>query len=215
MPSDRMVVDVWSDVVCPWCRIGTVELDRAIAQFDGEVEVRLHSFELDPSAPPLREESLAEQLGAKYGAGPEQVDAMFDGVRQRGAALGIDFRFDIARSGNTFDAHRLLHLAATHDRQGALSERLFRAYFSEGEAVGDPAVLERLATDAGLDAGEVRQVLDSDQFAAEVRADEEQARQLQVSGVPFFVIDGRYGVPGAQPAEVLLSALQQAATTSG
>ena len=205
-------VEVWSDVVCPWCRVGRAELQRALADFEhaDDVELTWRSFELDPDAPAVRTESLVEQLSHKLGADADQVQAMFAGVAARGAEVGLDFRFDQARSGNTFDAHRLLHLAKAEGRQDDLKGRLFDAYFTEGEAIGDPHTLRRLAVEAGLDATAVDELLASDRFAAEVRADEAEARSLQVSGVPFFVIDRRYGVSGAQPAATLLSALQQA-----
>lgn len=207
-----MTVEVWSDVVCPWCCIGREHLALALAQFEhaDDVDVLWRSFELDPGAPPVRTETLAEQLGAKYGVGPDEVASMFDDVTERAAQLGLDFRFDIARSGNTFDAHRLLHLARASGRQDALKGRLLRAYFSEGEAIGDHDTLVRLAEEAGLDGTEARAVLDGDRFADDVRADEAEARSLQVGGVPFFVIDRRYAVAGAQPPDQLLGALRRA-----
>lgn len=212
--ADPMVVEVWSDVVCPWCCIGRAHLGIALAEFEhaADVEVVWRSFELDPSAPAVQTASLAEQLGAKYGVGPDQVAHMFDDVTERAASLGLDFRFDIARSGNTVDAHRLLHLARQAGLQDRLKGRLFTAYFTEGEPIGDPATLARLAVDAGLDPDEVAQLLAGDRFAAEVRADEQEARALQVTGVPFFVIDRRYAVAGAQPPDQLLGALRRAWT---
>ena len=205
-------VEVWSDVVCPWCCVGRAELQRALADFDhaDAVSVTWRSFELDPEAPTTRTDSLVEQLSRKLGADTDQVQAMFAGVTARGAEVGLDFRFDQARSGNTFDAHRLLHLAQAEGKQDALKGRLFDAYFTEGEAIGDPDTLRRLAVEAGLDATAVDDLLATNRFAAEVRADEAEARSLQVSGVPFFVIDRRYGVSGAQSAATLLAALQQA-----
>jgi predicted DsbA family dithiol-disulfide isomerase len=210
--TTALPVEVWSDVVCPWCCVGRAELQRALAGFEhaDAVDVTWRSFELDPAAPAIQTASLAEQLSHKLGAGTEQVQAMFAGIAARGAEVGIDFRFDIAQSGNTFDAHRLLHLARAEGKQDVLKDRLFTAYFTEGEAIGDPVTLRRLAIEAGLNPESVEGVLASDRFATEVRADEEEARSLQVSGVPFFVIDRRYGVSGAQPAATLLSALQQA-----
>lgn len=207
-----MVVEVWSDVVCPWCCIGRASLQAALADFEhaADVEVVWRSFELDPTAPAMQTESLADQLAAKYGVGPEEVAGMFDDVRERAVPLGIDLRFDIARSGNTFDAHRLLHLARATGHQDALKGRLFLAYFTEGEPIGDRGTLARLAVEVGLDPDQVAAVLDGDAFAEEVRADEAEARALQVTGVPFFVIDRRYGVAGAQPVAQLLGALRQA-----
>jgi predicted DsbA family dithiol-disulfide isomerase len=207
-----LTVDVWSDVVCPWCRIGRAELERALAAFphSDDVEVTWHSYELDPHAPAITDEPLAVQLARKYGIEPEQAEGMFDDVRERARPLGLDLRFEIARPGNTFDAHRLLHLARARGCQDALKGRLFQAYFTEGAAIGDPEVLSRLAVEVGLDPDEVRDVLASDRYAQDVRADEEQAGAYGVRGVPFFVIDGRYGVAGAQSAEHLASVLDRA-----
>lgn len=168
------------------------------------------SFELDPAAPAIATAPLAEQLQRKYGGTPADIEAMFEGVTARAAAVGLDFRFDRARSGNTVDAHRLLHLARSTGQQDELKERFFTAYFTEGEAIGDPEALGRLAKEAGLDPSEVDDVLATDRYHDEVRADEAEARALQVTGVPFFVIDRRYAVAGAQPTEVLVGALREA-----
>ena len=207
-----MPVEVWSDVACPWCCIGRAHLQAALARFAhaAEVDVVWRSFELDPTAPPVRPESLTELLAATYGVGPHEVEAMVEDVRERAASLGLDFRFDTVRSGSTFDAHRVLHLARTLGRQNEVKGRLFRAHFTEGAALGDRDTLGALAVEAGLPADAVADVLAGDRFADAVRADEEQARALQVTGVPFFVVDRRYGVAGAQPPEHLLAALQRA-----
>jgi predicted DsbA family dithiol-disulfide isomerase len=207
-----MTVEVWSDIVCPWCRLGKAQLDVALARFEHApaVSVVWRSFELDPSAPPIREETLEQQLAVKLGRRPDEIASMHEQMQQRGAALGIDFRFDIAQSGNTFDGHRLLHLARDRGRQNALASALFQAYFTDGEPIGDPSALQRIAESCGLDPDEVREVLSSDAYARDVRADEEAARAMQVSGVPFFVFDGRFAASGAQPPEVLLAGLEQA-----
>ena len=186
---------------------------RAIADFGQPVEVVLRAFELDPGAPAVPTESTVEHLQRKYGVSAEQVEGMLDDVRERGATVGLDFRFDLARGGNTFDAHRLLHLAAAHGRQADLAERLFTAAFVDGVAVGDLSELERIGVESGLPDHEVRDVLAGDRYADAVRQDEQQAREYQIGGVPFFVIDGRLGVGGAQPAAALVSALQQAASS--
>ena len=207
-----MPVEVWSDVVCPWCCIGRAHLQQALAEFENgdDVEVTWRSFELDPGSPAVATESLSDQLARKYGGGPADIDAMFAGVTARAAAVGLDFRFDKAQSGNTVDAHRLLHLARETGQQDELKDRFFTAYFTEGEAIGDPVTLARLAKQVGLDPAEVDDVLATDRYLDDVRADEAEARAMQVSGVPFFVIDRRYAVPGAQPTEVLVGALRQA-----
>jgi predicted DsbA family dithiol-disulfide isomerase len=210
MPENVMPVEVWSDVVCPWCCIGRAHLQAAIAEFEHPIDVTWRSFELDPSAPTIATASLAEQLGRKYGGTPADIEAMFAGVTARAATVGLDFRFDQAQSGNTVDAHRLLHLARESGQQDALKDRLFTAYFTEGEAIGDPGTLARLAKEVGLDQTDVDDVLASERYLDEVRADEAEARALQVSGVPFFVIDRRYAVAGAQPTQVLVGAMRQA-----
>jgi predicted DsbA family dithiol-disulfide isomerase len=210
MPS--LSVEIWSDVVCPWCYIGKRRFEAALARFEhrDEVEVTWHSFELDPSAPATRTGPRVEMLAAKYGMSVEQAQAMHDQMTETAAAEGLAFAFDDAKDGNTFDAHRLIHLAAEHGLQDAAKERLMRAYFTEGEPIGDRETLIRLAAEIGLDAGQAREALEGDAHADAVRADEDLARRLGISGVPFFVLDRRYGVSGAQPADLLLQALERA-----
>ncbi len=205
-------VDIWSDVVCPWCAIGKRRFDAALARFPHKdrVEVVWRAFELDPSAPAVQTDDNASRLARKYGRTREQALAMMNQVAETAARDGLELDLIHARSGNTFDAHRVLHLAAERGVQGAVKERFFRAYMGEREAIGDHEVLARLAAEAGLDAEEVRSVLASDRFAAEVREEERAAHRLGIHGVPFFVLGGAIGVSGAQPAEVLLRALEQA-----
>ena len=205
-------VEIWSDIACPWCYIGKRRFEAALARFEpaAEVEVRWRSFELDPSAPREREGDRVEQLARKYGTTREQAQAMHERMTAVAAGEGLDFRFDIARSGNTFDAHRLTHLAAAHGLQGAMKERLFRAYLSEGEAIGDPAVLERLAAEAGLPQDEARDVLAGERYADQVRDDERLAASLAITAVPFFVVDRAIAASGAQPPELLRELLERA-----
>jgi len=205
-------VEIWSDVVCPWCAIGKRRFEKALARFAhrDEVEVSFHSFELDPEAPREPTGDLAGHLAAKYGVSRAQADQMHRQMTGTAAADGWEFHFERARRGNTFDAHRVLHLAAGHDVQDAVKERLLRGYFTEGEAISDHATLARLAAEAGLDADEVRTVLASDAYADAVRADERQAQAYGITAVPFFVVDRRYGVAGAQPPEALLEVLETA-----
>lgn len=207
-----MRVEIWSDVVCPWCYIGKRRFEQALAQFEraDEVEVVWRSFELDPNAPRVHAEPHAERLARKYGVSLAQVEAMNSRLIGEAKKEGLDFRLAGTKGGNTFDAHRLIHLAASNGRAGEMKERLMKAYFTEGVAVGERGELLRLAVDAGLDEAEVKAMLSSDQFASDVRADEARAREFGISGVPFFAIDERYGVSGAQPADVLLEALRQA-----
>jgi predicted DsbA family dithiol-disulfide isomerase len=209
-----MKVEIWSDVVCPWCAIGKRRFEKALQRFAhaDDVQVRWRSFELDPAAPRERVGDLAEHLAEKYGIG---IEAAHDAHRQMtdtAAQDGLDFHFEHARGGNTLDAHRLIHLGAVRGVQDAVKERLLRAYLTEGERIGDPETLVRLGAEAGLDEHEAREVLASDRYTADVRADERQAQAYGITGVPFYVIDGRYGVSGAQPADALLQVLEQAWT---
>ncbi len=204
-----MKVEIWSDVVCPWCFIGKRRFETALDRFEhrADVEVEFRSFELNPNAEPQPEGSLEEALARKYGVSLEQARAMNARVVDAAAGEGLQYRFDIARRGNTFDAHRLIHLAAADGLQAAMKERLMAAYFMEGRAIGDRDTLVELAGEVGVDPGRARAALDSDEFADQVRADEREAAELGITGVPFFVINRRYGVSGAQPPEVMLEAL--------
>jgi predicted DsbA family dithiol-disulfide isomerase len=208
----KIRVDVWSDIACPWCYVGKRRLETALAQFAhrDDVEVVWRAFELDPSA--VRAEGpYAARLARKYGSTVEMAEGRLRAMADTGAKDGIEFRFDRIRPGNTFTGHRLLHLAADRGVQDALKERLLRAYMTEGDDIADPGVLVRLASEAGIDPDEARAVVSGDAYAKEVREDESEARQLGISGVPFFVI-GRYGVSGAQPAGALLQVLEKAWT---
>jgi predicted DsbA family dithiol-disulfide isomerase len=207
-------IDIWSDIACPWCYIGKRHLEQALEKFPHRDEVAIvwRAFELDPSAPSIRDtsQSYAERLANKYGTQLPKAQAMIDRMVDTAANDGLEFRFDRIRPGNTFDAHRLLHLAHERGRQDALKERMLRAYMTEGQAIGDRDVLITLAREAGLDEAEARDVLGGDRYAAQVRRDEVTARELGINGVPFFVMAERLGVSGAQPAEVLLGALERA-----
>lgn len=208
-----MQVEIWSDVVCPWCHIGKRRFEAALADFEhaDEVEVTWRSFELDPQAATHVETvDYAQRLAAKYGTSRDQAQQMIDTMTASAAAEGLDFHFERAVPANTFDAHQVIHLAAEHGVQDAVKERLLTAYFSEGAAVGDRDVLVEQAARAGLDADEVRSALSQQTYAPAVRADESEARALGISGVPFFVIDRRYAVSGAQPSELLAQTLRQA-----
>jgi len=205
-------VEVWSDVVCPWCYIGKRRLEGALAGFEHavDVDVEYRSFELNPAAPSNEGQALDQRLADKYGVSIDEARAMNSRVTDAAAAEGLYYRLDIAQPGNPFDAHRLIHLAGTQGLKSEMKERLMAAYFSEGRPVGDPEALVELATEVGLDPERVRAVLASDEFAADVRTEEREAAELGINGVPFFVIDRRYGVSGAQPSELLLQALQKA-----
>ena len=199
-----MHVEIWSDIACPWCYVGKRRFEAALAAFEhrDDVTVTWRSFELDPAAPRERDVDGATHLAEKYGTSREQALAMQQRMTDVAAEEGLEFRFDRARGGNTFDAHRLVHLAAAHGRQDAMKERLMRGYLSEGEPIGDPEALARLAIDAGLPEDEVRELLAGDRFAAEVREDERTAARFGIHAVPFYVVDRALGASGAQPPEV-------------
>ena len=207
-----MHVEIWSDVVCPWCAIGKARFEQALSSFPhrDDVRVRWRSFELDPAAPVTPDGPYVERLARKYRTSPAQAQAMIDRMTAQATAEGLDVRFDLARPGNTFDAHRVLHLAADHGVQQQVADRFFRGYLAEGRAIGESAEVADLAVDAGLDEVAVKEVLAGDAYAEAVRRDEQQAAAYGISGVPFFVLDGRFGVSGAQPPSVLRSALEQA-----
>ncbi|HKO28964.1 MAG TPA: DsbA family oxidoreductase [Solirubrobacteraceae bacterium] len=206
-----MDVEIWSDIACPWCYIGKRRFEAALARFEhsADVNVTWRSFELDPSAPPEREGERAARLAEKYGMSVEQAREMERQMTETAAGEGLEFRFDIARSGTTFDGHRLIHLAAEHGLQDAMKERLLRAYFSEGELMSDSEALVRLAGEVGLDMDEVREMLAGDRFADEVRGDERMASAFGISAVPTFVVDRKLGVSGAHPPDALLQLLHE------
>ena len=205
-------IEIWSDVACPWCYVGKRRFEKALAEFEhrDEVNVTWRSFELDTSAPREYPEDGASHLASKYGTTREQALAMQENLTRIAANEGLDYRLDVARGGSTFDAHRLIHLGAAHGIQGAVKERLMRAYLREVEPIGDPATLARLAVEAGLPEPEVRELLAGDRFAAEVREDERTAQRMRISGVPFFVAHRQLGLSGAQPAEIMGEFLRQA-----
>lgn len=205
-------VEIWSDVVCPWCYVGKRRFEAALDAFPqrDDVEVLWRSFELDPHAPPVRDLPGDEHLAAKYGLTVEDARGMNAQLTELAAAEGLEYHLDRTRGGSTFDAHRVIHLAAARGRQEEVQERIMRGYFTEGEPVGDRAALIRLAADAGLDPAEADAALQTDAYADEVRADEELAQRIGIRGVPYFVLNRRFGVSGAQPAEVLLQAFERA-----
>jgi predicted DsbA family dithiol-disulfide isomerase len=212
-----MRIEIWSDVVCPWCYIGKRRLESALAEFPhrDQVEVVYRSFELDPTAPQVGTESIAESLGRKYGGGLENARRMMARVDEIAAGEGLAFDYADATHTKTVDAHRLLHLALHEGGprlQADLKESLLAAYFTRGESMGDHEVLAKAAVDAGLDPEQVDRVLASDRYADEVRADIAQARAYGANGVPFFVVDQRYGISGAQPVEVFAQTLERAWT---
>jgi predicted DsbA family dithiol-disulfide isomerase len=204
-------VEIWSDVACPWCYIGKRRFEAALAEFEhrDEVTVTWRSFELDPAAPSEREGNLAEHLARKYGMAASEARERQQQLTEMAAAEGLAFRFDLARSGSTFDAHRIVHLAAGHGLQDAMKERLLRAYFSEGKLISDHDALAALAAEAGLPADEVAETLAGERYAEQVRDDELTARRLGISAVPTFVVDRALAASGAYPPDALLDLLRR------
>jgi predicted DsbA family dithiol-disulfide isomerase len=207
-----MRIEIWSDVVCPWCYIGKRRLEKALAGFPhaDEVELVYRAYQLDPGAPVEPVETVAEALGRKYGGGPEAGRQMVDRVEAVAAEEGMVWRHHQSLRVNTVDAHRLLHLAAEHGRQSELKEALLASYFIDAENVADHATLVGIATRAGLDEARVREVLDGSEYLAAVEAEAREAAALGANGVPFFVVDRKYGIPGAQPVEVFTQVLEKA-----
>ncbi len=207
-----MKIEVWSDVVCPFCYVGKRRLEAALGAFAhrDDVEVVWRSFELAPDAPAETGEPIDAMLARKYGMDLAEARAANVRVTAMAAEVGLEFRLDRARSGNTFDAHRVLHFAAERGLGGEAKERLLRAYFCEGRAIGVRDELVALGVELGLDDRELSVALAGDDHAEAVRADRREARELGVEGVPFFVIDRRYAVSGAQPDAVFAEALARA-----
>jgi predicted DsbA family dithiol-disulfide isomerase len=207
-----MQVEVWSDVVCPWCYIGKRRLETALAQFAhaDDVEVVWRSFQLDPSIPEGHTERTLPSLAAKYGASEEQVRGNMARVEELAAAEGLDYDLPNGVSGNTLLAHQLVHLAAGHGLQAQMKERLLHAHFEERRSVFDVDALVPLAVEVGLDETEVRTALGDRRYLPAVQADIRTAQSLGATGVPFFVVDRTYGAAGAQPADVLLQLLERA-----
>jgi predicted DsbA family dithiol-disulfide isomerase len=202
-------IEVWSDVVCPWCYIGKRRLEHALRDFEhaDEVEVTWRSFQLNPDTPKGTAVPTMEYLASRFGP---QSAGMTGRVAELARAEGLDFDFDAALTVNTLDAHRVLHLANDLGVGDAAKERLLRAHFTEGADLSDPDVLAGLLGEVGVDQGRARAVLASREYAEAVRDDFEEAERLGANGVPFFVIDRKYGISGAQPAEAFLHALRTA-----
>ena len=214
--TEAIKIDVWSDIACPWCYIGKRNLENRLAAASADedapvVEVTYHSFELSPDTPVDFEGGEADYLARHKGISPEQASSMLERVTGVAADAGLEYRFDLLKHTNTVKAHELLHFAKEQGRQLELAERLMSAYFTEGRHLGREDELVALAADAGLDADAARGALQSGRYLAAVRADQAQAAAYGINGVPFFVVDGKYGVSGAQPAEVFGQVLTQVA----
>lgn len=207
-----MKVQIWSDVVCPYCYIGKREFENALAQFEhkDKVEVEWKSFELDREAPLRSPDDMYDHLAKKYGRTREQAKEMVSGVVERARTVGLEYDMDKAIMGSSFDAHRLIQFAKTKGKGAEAEERLFKAHFVLGEHIGDRAKLKEIAEEIGLEGEEVAAMLESDAYTEAVHMDEYEAQQIGVRGVPFFVLDDKYAVSGAQPSEHFLGALEQA-----
>ncbi len=212
MAGEPMKVEIWSDVVCPWCYIGKRRFETALRAFDGrdDVNVQWRSFQLNPDQPRGLRTTHDEYLATKLRTTAEQVHQMNARVVGLAAAEGLHYDFDRYQVINTFDAHRVAHLGQAHGLGDRVQERFLSAQLEQGEVLDDPETLVRLGAEIGIPAQEVRDVLASDAYAAEVQADIDEGYAIGVNGVPFFVIDRRYGISGAQPAELFLQALTQA-----
>lgn len=207
-----MKVKIWSDVVCPYCYIGKREFERALARFPHkhEVEVEWKSFELDPDAPVRSPDDMFTMLAKKYGRTREEAQDMVAGVVERARTVGLRYDMERAVMGSSFDAHRLIQSAKAVGKAEEAEERLFSAYFIRGEHIADPAVLSRIAEEIGMDGKATLAMLASDAFSVAVRQDEQEAQRIGVRAVPFFVLDDRYAVQGAQSSDHFLEALRQA-----
>ena len=211
-----MRIDIWSDIVCPWCYIGKRRFERAFEAFlhRDQVEIVHRSYQLDPNSPRGTVRNHRDVLMAKYGMSEGQANAAQVRMEQTAAGDGLEFHLSGGVTGNTFDAHRLLHLARECGIQDQVIERLYRAHFTETRSIFDRESLAALGLEAGLDPADVTRVLRGEEYAGAVRADNEAARARGASGVPFFVFDDRYGVSGAQPSEVFTEALARASATA-
>lgn len=206
-----MQIEIWSDIICPWCYIGKRNFETALAQSGHREQVNIiwRSFELDPNAPRQQPGTIRELLADKYQVSLQEADEMNARVTAVAKGVGLEYHLDKAKRGNTFDAHRLIHFAIDKQVGDQAIEAIMHAYFSESLAVGDPAALAKLAPMFGIVEDEALAILESDKYADAVRADESRAAGLGISGVPFFVFDEESGISGAQPVEVFAEALQQ------
>jgi predicted DsbA family dithiol-disulfide isomerase len=207
-----MRIDIWSDVACPWCYVGKRNLETAIDELGIEVEIRWRAYELDPEAPPSTSLSMAEVLSRKYGVSVDEAHAMNANMTRTAERAGLEYHLDDLKLGNSFDAHRLAKLAEAHDLGDAAAEALFAAYFTMGRSIADHATLLDIGVAIGLDQAEVAEMLASDAYADEVRGDEAMAAEAGFSGVPTFVVDGAFAIPGAQPADTFVRLLGKMAS---
>ncbi len=207
-----MKIEIWSDVVCPFCYIGKRHFEAALRDFKdrANLDIVWKSYMLDPDAPAAIHKPYAQALAERKGFPADKIAGMFQQVTQMARAAGLDFHLEKALAANTFKAHQMIQLAKTKDLGDAMEEVLFRAFFTEGKDIGDEEVLTRLGLEAGLDKAEISAAFANETYAQNVYSDLDEAQQLGISGVPFFVLDRKYGVSGAQPVEVFLKSLEKA-----
>ena len=209
--ENTLKVQIWSDIMCPFCYIGKRRIEEALQNFEHKeaVEIEWKSYQLDASFVASPEDNMADHLAAKYRKDTDWAQNMLDNMTQNAKTAGLDFHFEKAILANSFNAHRLLHLAKKHDLANDLEELLFKAYLTEGKNINDLETLSKLGIEVGLDAEAVAQVLNSDTYGAEVKKDQEEANAIGVQGVPFFVLDNKYAISGAQPASAFLETLEK------
>lgn len=209
-----ITIDIWSDINCPFCYIGKRHLENALKSFDGKYTLEWKSYELDPYAKPSKGMSQTELLAKKYGKTLEWANEMNANMTRMAKESGLHFKMDQLVPANSFNAHRLIHLAKFYDKQDAMKERLMKARFEEGMDIGDLMTLQTLGEDTGLPVNDVKDLLSGNRFEHEVRKDEEMAAELGIRGVPFFVFNKKYAVSGAQPVTVFEEILQKAQAES-
>ncbi|WP_348823738.1 DsbA family oxidoreductase [Flavobacterium aestuarii] len=209
--KNQLKVQIWSDVMCPFCYIGKRKIEEALTQFENKdsVEIEWKSFELDPSFKAAPNESIADHLADKYGRDRDWAESMLENTTQTAKLSGLDFHFEKSILANSLNAHRLIHLAKKHNIANELEELLFRAYFTEGKNVNDWNTLQEIGQNAGLPIDEIKQLIDTDIYTKEVRYDQQEAQKLGVTGVPFFVFDNKYAISGAQPTDTFLKTLEK------
>lgn len=209
--ENKLKVQIWSDIMCPFCYIGKRRIEEALSQFDHKeaVEIEWKSFELDASFIPSTDDNLAEHLAEKYRKDTDWAQNMLDNMTENAKTAGLDFHFEKAVLANSHNAHRLLHLAKKHNLANELKELLFKAYLTDGQDLNNLDTLNELGIEIGLEAEAIAQVLHSDTYSKEVKQDIQQANAIGVQGVPFFVFDNKYAISGAQPATAFLQTLEK------
>ncbi|QKJ62227.1 DsbA family protein [Flavobacterium sp. M31R6] len=209
--ENQLKIQIWSDVMCPFCYIGKRKIEEALNQFENKnsVAIEWKSFQLDPSFVATPNESIVDHLAEKYRKNSDWAQTMIDNMTENAKKSGLDFHFEKAILANSLNAHRLLHLAKKHNLSNELEELLFKAYLTDGKDVNDLKTLESLGLEVGLEKEAIENVLNTDLYANEVRQDQEEAQAIGVTGVPFFVFDNKYAVSGAQPTDVFLKTLEK------